>query len=95
MGIMFYGKATDRFHVPIADLAKGSCGRNPEHSLPMKEFTYIVERLQFGYVGLQEDLVQRAVLEWDMSPKQSAGRSQPPRIVDNQSSSQRRRSTFL
>jgi len=55
---MLLRKAVNGFHILIANLAKGSRGRNLELSLPAQKFTHIPNRLQFGYVGLQEDSIQ-------------------------------------
>jgi len=55
---MLLRKAVNGFHILIANLAKGSGGMNLELSLPAQEFTQIPNRLQFGYVGLQDDSIQ-------------------------------------
>jgi len=66
---MLLSKAVNGFPILIANLAKSSGRRNLELFLPAQEFTHIPNRLQFGYVGLQEDSIQRAALECDMIPQ--------------------------
>jgi len=67
--LMLLSKAVNGFPILIANLAKSSGRRNLELFLPAQEFTHIPNRLQFGYVGLQEDSIQRAALECDMIPQ--------------------------
>jgi hypothetical protein len=54
---MLLSKAVNGFHILIANLAKGSGGRNLELFLPAQELTHIPNRLQLGYLGLQEDSI--------------------------------------
>jgi hypothetical protein len=55
--LMLLSKAVNGFHILIANLAKGSGGRNLELFLPAQELTHIPNRLQLGYLGLQEDSI--------------------------------------
>ena len=60
------GKAVNRLHVGLADLAERRGGRDAESPLPAQERTDLPDRLELGDVRLQEDPIERPAGERDV-----------------------------
>ena len=55
--VVSLGISIDGFYIGIPNLTKGWPRKGPESSLPTEKSTDLAYRLQFRYIGLQEDAV--------------------------------------